>query len=53
MSVFEKRVAFRPFEYPEMEGYKHAINLGSNPIGTTVQSVIRCCPLIITIQVAS
>lgn len=26
MSVFEKRAAFRPFEYPEMEGYKKAIN---------------------------
>jgi ribonucleoside-diphosphate reductase beta chain len=26
MSVFDKRAAFRPFEYPEMEGYKKSIN---------------------------
>ena len=26
MSIFEKRVAFKPFEYPEIIGYKDAIN---------------------------
>lgn len=26
MSIFEKRVAFKPFEYPEVEEYKKAIN---------------------------
>lgn len=26
MSIFEKRTAFKPFEYPEITGYKDAIN---------------------------
>lgn len=26
MSIFEKRIAFKPFEYPEVMEYKNAIN---------------------------